>query len=272
MLDKYFRKTKPTTPKDTTQSSTQSSIQSSTQSSTISQNHCSPECGICKLDSFIEPGWRDLLKEELLSNYFVEIKKTLHSTPTFYPPVENIFGFSHLSPFANIKVVIIGQDPYHNPGQAMGLSFSVPASVRVPPSLQNIYKELATDIPGFIIPRHGDLTQWARQGVLLLNHTLTVARNSPGSHADIGWGLLTGKILELINTRLDNVVFLLWGSHARRNAKLIDSSRHLVLEAAHPSPFSAKMFFGCRHFSKANEYLKDHSKGQIDWSLGDDLP
>lgn len=224
-------------------------------------------CKICKLETFIEKDWRSLLEEEVKKEYFSKIKKTLHSASIFYPPVEKIFNFTHFSSFKDVKVVIIGQDPYHNPGQAMGLSFSVPRTVRTPPSLVNIYEELSDDIPGFTIPSHGDLTGWAVQGVLLLNDTLTVEKNKPASHSEIGWKLFTKRILELINVHLQNVVFMLWGSHARQKAKLIDGTRHLILEAGHPSPFSVKMFQGCKHFSRANEYLRRHSKRPIDWRL-----
>lgn len=263
MLDKYFTKLS-----ENSSNVKQQAISKKLSVPPIKREECSiTDCKICRLEFFIESSWKAMLHDEINSKYFTDIKKSLHSTQIFYPPVEKIFNFTNFSPFEEIKIVIIGQDPYHNPEQAVGLAFSVPMSIRVPPSLQNIYKELASDIPGFNIPKHGDLTLWARQGVLLLNHTLTVAKNNPGSHSGIGWEIFTKKILEMINSSLINVVFLLWGSHARKNASLIDQKKHLVLEAAHPSPFSASMFFGCKHFSKANEYLRAHSKGTVDWNL-----
>ncbi|ELA42700.1 uracil-DNA glycosylase [Vittaforma corneae ATCC 50505] len=231
------------------------------------EDSTSSSCTVCKLETFVEKDWKFLLEEEFRKDYFLKIKKALHSTSIFYPPIEKIFNFTHFSSFKDIKVVIMGQDPYHNPGQAMGLSFSVPRGIKIPPSLINIYQELSKDIPGFVAPGHGDLTEWAAQGVLLLNDTLTVEKNKPASHSEIGWKRFTKRILELINTRLQHVVFMLWGNHARQNARLIDGARHLILEAGHPSPFSVKMFEGCKHFSKANKYLSSHLRGAIDWKL-----
>ncbi|KAM0680803.1 hypothetical protein GINT2_001077 [Glugoides intestinalis] len=224
-------------------------------------------CKICKIGSFIGNEWSSLLYEELEKEYFKAILKVLHNEDVFYPPAEMIFNFTKLTPFEIIKVVIIGQDPYHNSGQAMGLAFSVPESVKTPPSLVNIYRELQADIPGFIIPAHGDLTKWSQQGVLLLNNTLSVLKNQPASHSKIGWKLFTGKIIEKINTKFTNLVFILWGRHARQYAKVIDSEKHLILEAGHPSPFSVKSFRGCKHFSTANGYLKAHGKPEIDWQI-----
>jgi uracil-DNA glycosylase len=233
---------------------------------TNKNNQCKViNCKVCNIESFINKNWLDLLKDEIKKEYFLNIKNILHTDLIFYPALDKIFNFTHFSSFENIKVVIIGQDPYHNPGQAMGLSFSVPKNIKAPPSLVNIYKELTIDIPTFVTPSHGDLTSWAKQGVLLLNDTLTVLKNKPASHSEIGWKLFTKKILELINIKLDNVVFMLWGNHARQKRKLIDDSKHLILEAGHPSPFSVKTFQGCKHFSKANEYLKKHSKTEINW-------
>lgn len=223
-------------------------------------------CGICNLHSFIHPKWAHFLHNEIDQEYFKNIKKVLHSAPVFYPPVDKIFNFTNFTEFENIKVVIIGQDPYHNPGQAMGLSFSVSRLTKLPPSLVNIYKELESDIPGFIAPKHGDLSGWAKQGVLLLNDTLTVTKNQPASHSSIGWKSFTKKIIESINKDLENVVFLLWGNHAKEKSKMIDKSKHLVLESGHPSPFSVKTFRGCKHFSKTNEYLCSNSKTPIDWA------
>lgn len=224
-------------------------------------------CKICNIDSFIDTEWHAVIKEELNKEYFKNILKVLHNESIFYPPTEMIFNFTRLTPFQSINVVIIGQDPYHNSGQAMGLAFSVPNSIRTPPSLVNIYKELEDDIPGFIIPKHGDLTKWSQQGVLLLNDTLSVVKNKPASHSKIGWKLFTGKIIEEINNRFENVVFILWGRHARQYAKVIDTEKHLVLESGHPSPFSVKTFRGCKHFSSANVYLKSHGKAEINWQI-----
>lgn len=223
-------------------------------------------CSICNLENNISSEWMRVLEDETKKNYFAEIKKYLHGCPTFYPPLNKIFNFTFLTSFQEIKVVIIGQDPYHNVGQAMGLSFSVPNGVRIPPSLKNIFAELKEDIPDFKIPSHGNLTKWAEQGVLLLNDVLTVLPNQPSSHAKIGWKIFTTRILELINENHKNVVFILWGSHAKQKAKFIDRSKHLVLESAHPSPFSFHLFRGCRHFSKANSYLKSNNKEEINWS------
>lgn len=185
-----------------------------------------------------------------------------------YPRSEDVFNAFEYTAFDDLKVVIIGQDPYHEPGQAMGLAFSVPFSVPVPPSLQNIYKELSNDIPGFIIPNHGNLIPWAKQGVLLLNSVLTVKAHQAFSHQGQGWEEFTDGVIKAINANSENIVFLLWGSPARKKGAGIDRSRHLVLETVHPSPLSAyRGFFGCHHFSKCNEYLREHNKQEIDWSL-----
>ena len=186
---------------------------------------------------------------------------------TIYPPKDQIFSAFDLSSFNNTKVIILGQDPYHNEGQAHGLSFSVPEGVSIPPSLRNIYQELESDLniqPG----KNGDLTRWATQGVLLLNSVLTVERNSPGSHAKSGWVDFTDTVIDILNEQKHNLVFLLWGTYAQQKSELIDQNKHLVLTAAHPSPFSAhKGFFGCKHFSKTNDYLKIHSQQVINWKL-----
>lgn len=184
---------------------------------------------------------------------------------TIYPPKDQIFNAFDLSSFNNTKVVILGQDPYHNEGQAHGLSFSVPKGISIPPSLKNIYQELELDLN--IKPsKNGDLTHWATQGVLLLNSVLTVEKNSPGSHAKSGWVDFTDTVIDILNEQKQNLVFLLWGAYAQQKIELIDQSKHLVLTAAHPSPFSAhKGFFGCKHFSQANDYLKIHNLKQINW-------
>ena len=186
---------------------------------------------------------------------------------TIYPLKDQIFNAFYLSSFENTKVIILGQDPYHNEGQAHGLSFSVPEGVSIPPSLRNIYQELLSDLD--ITPsQSGNLTHWASQGVLLLNSVLTVEKNSPGSHAKSGWVDFTDTVIDILNDKKQNLVFLLWGAYAQKKAELIDQNKHLVLTAAHPSPFSAhKGFFGCKHFSQTNDYLKMHNQQPIDWTL-----
>lgn len=185
-----------------------------------------------------------------------------------YPARADIFNAFKYTDFDKLKVVIIGQDPYHEPGQAMGLSFSVPAGIPVPPSLVNIYKELSDDIPGFVVPNHGNLIPWAEQGVLLLNSVLTVKAHQAFSHQGQGWEEFTDGVIREIDSACNNLVFLLWGSPARRKGAGIDRSKHLVLETVHPSPLSAyRGFFGCHHFSKANQYLLDHGKTPINWCL-----
>ncbi|SFV82103.1 Uracil-DNA glycosylase, family 1 [hydrothermal vent metagenome] len=184
---------------------------------------------------------------------------------TIYPLKDQIFNAFDLSSFENTKVIILGQDPYHNEGQAHGLSFSVPEGVSIPPSLRNIYQELLSDLD--ITPsQSGNLTHWASQGVLLLNSVLTVEKNSPGSHAKSGWVDFTDTVIDILNEKKQNLVFLLWGAYAQKKAELIDQNKHLVLTAAHPSPFSAhKGFFGCKHFSQTNDYLKMHNLQPINW-------
>ncbi|KAH9411493.1 uracil DNA glycosylase [Ordospora pajunii] len=231
------------------------------------QNNCSGKCEYCKLDHGISTRWRHHLKDEFDKQYFAEIKMFLHENKDHLPPVSKIFSFMDYFELEHTKVVIIGQDPYHNVGQAMGLSFSVPIGIPIPPSLRNIYTELAHDIEDFVIPTHGDLSRLAERGVLLLNDVLTVTKNKPNSHADIGWRVFTDRILHLINTHCTNVVFMLWGKHAQAKGRFIDRHRHLVLACGHPSPFSSKMFFGCRHFSKANKYLSSHGKSPINWQV-----
>lgn len=184
-----------------------------------------------------------------------------------YPPENCIFNAFKYTSLDNLKIVIIGQDPYHEPNQAMGLSFSVPAKVRVPPSLVNIYKELRDDI-GFEIPDHGCLIPWARQGVLLLNSSLTVTQGQANSHAGQGWEVFTDAVIAALNERCEHLVFMLWGRPAQNKGACVNTARHLVLKAAHPSPLSAhRGFFGCRHFSQANEYLKAQGKAPIVWQL-----
>lgn len=203
--------------------------------------------------------------------YFADLKSFLVSEiqagKTIYPPAPNIFAAFDYCPFDSVKVVILGQDPYHGPDQAHGLSFSVNPGVRIPPSLKNIYQELETDLQ---IPpaQHGCLTAWADQGVLLLNATLTVEARSPGSHQGHGWEIFTDQVITQLSSKRSGLVFLLWGNFARSKKALIDSQKHSVLEAPHPSPFSAHSgFFGCRHFSKANQYLNKQGQTPINWEL-----
>lgn len=184
-----------------------------------------------------------------------------------YPPSKQIFYALNSTPLDAVKVVVIGQDPYHGPGQAHGLSFSVPPGVRPPPSLKNIFKEIHTDL-GLAIPNHGCLDSWAQQGVLLLNAVLTVEHKQAGSHAGKGWELFTDRVIQVLNEQREHLVFLLWGAYAQKKGALIDEHRHCVLKAVHPSPLSAhRGFLGCKHFSLANRFLQDHDKTPIDWSL-----
>lgn len=219
----------------------------------------------------IESSWKKALEEEFAKPYFQQlvdfIKKEKAAGKVIYPPGPFIFNAFDTTPFDTVKVIILGQDPYHNPEEAMGLCFSVPKGVRMPPSLQNIFKELQNDL-GITMPNQGDLTHWAKQGVFLLNAMLTVEKNKPASHSTIGWQNFTDAVIHRLSTEKEGLVFLLWGKFAQGKEVLIDSSKHLVLKAAHPSPFSANAgFFGCRHFSKANEYLKKKGKTPIDWSV-----
>lgn len=219
----------------------------------------------------IEESWKAVLKNEFNKPYFLEavtfIKTERALGRTIYPPGSLIFNAFDTTPFDKVKVVLLGQDPYHGKGQAHGLSFSVPNGIKPPPSLINIFKELNSDI-GIPIPAHGNLTHWAEKGVLLLNACLTVRENEPLSHSKIGWTAFTDVVIEKISSLKEHVVFLLWGKYAQEKQALIDETRHLVLKAAHPSPFSANNgFFGCRHFSKTNEYLVANGIDPIDWSL-----
>lgn len=222
------------------------------------------------MDVRIESGWKRELRQEFDKNYFIALTDAVrreYADPavTVYPPASRIFSAFDLVPFDEVKVVIIGQDPYHGPGQANGLSFSVNPGIDIPPSLRNIFREISSDL-GAPAPADGDLTRWARQGVLLLNATLTVRAHQPKSHSRLGWDIFTDAAVRALNDRRDNVVFLLWGADAIRKGSFIDRSRHLVLTAPHPSPLSASRgFFGCRHFSQANAYLAAHGKTPIIW-------
>jgi uracil-DNA glycosylase len=219
----------------------------------------------------IEESWREVLKHEFTKPYFLQVTTHLKmeraTGVVIYPPGPLIFNaFTH-TPFDKVKVVILGQDPYHGPGQAHGLSFSVPDNIKPPPSLGNIYKELNKDL-GMAIPKTGNLTKWADQGVLLLNAVLTVRANEPASHAKIGWMDFTDAVIRKISGEKEGVVFLLWGRFAHEKQVLVDETKHHVLKAAHPSPFSAdKGFFGCKHFSKTNELLTKQGQEPIAWDL-----
>ena len=214
--------------------------------------------------------WNELLAAEYSKPYFDTLSRAVNSayaSGSVYPPAVQVFNAFNLCPFDAVKVVIIGQDPYHGAGQAHGLCFSVNEGVAQPPSLQNIFKELQSDIEGFVPPRSGNLEAWARQGVLLLNAVLTVSAGSPGSHRAFGWEVFTDAVISAISERKAHVAFLLWGNYAMSKEKLIDQSRHLVLKAAHPSPLARGAFFGCRHFSKANGFLAAKGLAPIDWRL-----
>ncbi|PKK96083.1 MAG: uracil-DNA glycosylase [Tenericutes bacterium HGW-Tenericutes-4] len=214
--------------------------------------------------------WKDVLEDELKKDYFIKMSTFLelaYKTKTVYPKQEHIFSAFLLTPYNNVKVVIIGQDPYHQSGQAHGLSFSVQNGVKPPPSLKNIYKELNTDL-NCEITGCGNLEKWAKQGVLLLNTVLTVEEGKPTSHKNLGWDTFTKKVIEVLNCKNEPIVFLLWGNFAKTYKTLIDTNKHYVLQAAHPSPFSAyNGFFGCKHFSKTNELLKQLNKTPIDWQI-----
>ncbi|MBR1799558.1 MAG: uracil-DNA glycosylase [Bacteroidales bacterium] len=217
----------------------------------------------------IEPSWYEVLKPQFDAPYFPELKQFLveeRSQYECYPRGGDIFAAFDQTPFEKVRVVILGQDPYHEPGQAMGLCFSVPNGVQPPPSLVNIIKEINADLGASLSILHGDLRGWAQQGVLLLNSTLTVRAHKAGSHQGHGWETFTDAAIAAISKQRQNVVFMLWGSYAQAKQGLIDSNRHLVLKAPHPSPLSAyRGFFGCRHFTKANAYLIEHGQMPIDW-------
>ena len=218
----------------------------------------------------IESSWREKLAFEFSKPYFAQIKEFLSSQKTngttIFPPGPLIFNAFDQTPFYKVRVVILGQDPYHNPGQAMGLCFSVPKNVALPASLKNIYKEMHRDI-GFNIPNHGDLTAWASQGVFLLNTILTVERNKAGSHSNIGWQLFTNAVIRILSEEREGLIFLLWGNYARSKKELIDTTKHTVLEAAHPSPLARDAFNGCSHFSTVNNILKKRGEPPINWAL-----
>ena len=215
--------------------------------------------------------WEDVFALEYQQDYFKILKSFLEEeikqNKTFYPEPKNILRAFDLCPLRHTKVVIVGQDPYHGPGQAHGLSFSVPQGIKTPPSLQNIYKEIHQDL-NLPIPHHGNLESWAEQGVLMLNATLTVQKSTPTSHSKKGWETFTDNIIQYLNDNTEGLVFMLWGRYAQNKGSIIDTTKHCVLKAAHPSPFSAHSgFFGCQHFSKANEYLEKQGKTSINWEV-----
>lgn len=222
----------------------------------------------------LEESWLKVLSAEFEKDYMKNLKKFLleekQQGATIYPKGSDIFNALSHTPFDKVEVVILGQDPYHGTGQAHGLSFSVQKGMVVPPSLKNIYKELEADIPGFKTPKHGNLTQWADEGVLLLNATLTVRAHEAGSHQGKGWEIFTDKIISTLSAQREGLVFLLWGRYAQNKASLIDEQKHTILKAAHPSPFSAyNGFFGCKHFSTTNEILVKKGKKPINWQIAD---
>jgi uracil-DNA glycosylase len=221
-------------------------------------------------DVKIAATWKAALANEFEQPYFQSISAFLKNEraagKVFYPAGSLIFNAFELTPLPSVKVVILGQDPYHNPNEAMGLSFSVPRGVRVPPSLQNIYKELKADVAAEI-PTHGDLTTWAQQGVFLLNAMLTVEQNKAASHQHIGWQHFTDAVIRKISQERQGVVFMLWGNFAKKKAALIDAEKHLILESAHPSPLAGNAFSGSKHFSKANDFLILNGQTPIDWQI-----
>jgi uracil-DNA glycosylase len=216
--------------------------------------------------------WADILGQEKQQPYFQPMMQFVESERAagkmIYPPRQDVFNAFNLTELDKVKVVILGQDPYHGPNQAHGLCFSVLPSVKTPPSLANIYKELATDISGFTVPQHGFLQSWAEQGVLLLNTVLTVEQAKAHSHAKIGWEQFTDTVIQQLSEHCNGLVFLLWGSHAQKKGQVIDKQKHYVLSAPHPSPLSAyRGFFGCKHFSQANNILEQQGKSLINWQL-----
>jgi len=217
----------------------------------------------------IEPSWKKILIEEFEKNYFAKLTsfvKHEYQTTQVYPPPRFIFRAFELTPFDQVKVVILGQDPYHGDGQANGLCFAVNKGVRLPPSLQNIYKEIETDLGHKPKYPSGDLEEWGKQGVLLLNATLTVAEHSPASHQNVGWEQFTDAVVRVLSEQRENLVFILWGAYAQKKGGIIDETKHLVIRSAHPSPFSAYSgFFGSRPFSRCNEYLFSHGELPIAW-------
>ena len=219
--------------------------------------------------------WDEILSSEFESDYYKKLNeyiRTEYQTQSVYPPIHNVFNALKATPYHRVRVVILGQDPYHGPGQSHGLCFSVQSGVKVPPSLINIQKELHLEY-GYPMPSHGNLSDWAKEGVLLLNTILTVRDGLPLSHKGIGWERLTDQIIKKLNERSEPMVFLLWGVSAQKKAELIDAAKHLVLKTTHPSPLSAyRGFLGCGHFRLANEFLKDHGLGEVNWQITPEDP
>lgn len=220
----------------------------------------------------LEASWLEILNSEFDKPYMVQLREFLKNEilagNKIYPKGPDIFNAFSKTPFSSLKVVILGQDPYHGENQAHGLSFSVQKGIATPPSLRNIYKELQTDIPGFTIPAHGDLTEWAEQGVLLLNASLTVQAGMPGSHQKKGWETFTDTVISKISEKKAGIIFILWGSFAQAKGVLIDQTKHHIIKSAHPSPFSAERgFFGSKPFSKTNAILEKEGKDKIDWQI-----
>lgn len=221
-------------------------------------------------DIKINDDWKEFLKDEFNKNYFLEIKKryiqALNNNAIIYPPANLTFNAFNLTPLDGLKIVLLGQDPYHQPNQAMGLSFSVPYGVKIPPSLLNIYKELKTDLD--IEPsKSGDLSSWAKQGILLLNSILSVEAGKPASHSSWGWQEFSDAVISKLSLEKSGLIFMLWGNYAKSKKALIDTNKHFILEAAHPSPLARTGFLGCKHFSKANEILRNLGKYPINWQL-----
>eukprot|EP00747_Dinoflagellata_sp_TGD_P164888 gnl/TRDRNA2_/TRDRNA2_185444_c0_seq1.p1 gnl/TRDRNA2_/TRDRNA2_185444_c0~~gnl/TRDRNA2_/TRDRNA2_185444_c0_seq1.p1 ORF type:complete len:267 (-),score=55.81 gnl/TRDRNA2_/TRDRNA2_185444_c0_seq1:41-841(-) len=219
-----------------------------------------------------DPGWKNALSGEFEKPYFASLADFVaeeRAKGTVHPPAEKVFAALNTTPIDAVKAVILGQDPYHEPGQAHGLCFSVPRGIKPPPSLKNMYKELKDDIPGFVAPDHGYLLQWAQQGVLMLNATLTVreGHKEANSHAKCGWQTFTDAVIQALNERPKGVVFLLWGGFAQKKGKIVDKKRHKVIESGHPSPLSIKKWMGCKTFSKCNQALKELGHDEVDWSL-----
>ncbi|SFP89424.1 uracil-DNA glycosylase [Salibacterium halotolerans] len=222
--------------------------------------------------SVLKNDWADVLDHEFKKDYYLQLREFLkqeYGEKTIYPDMYDIFNALHHTPYERTKAVILGQDPYHGPNQAHGLSFSVQSEVKMPPSLQNIYKEMQEDI-GCPVPSHGCLTSWAEQGVLLLNTVLTVRAGQAASHRGAGWEHFTNEVINQVNNKSDPVVFILWGRHAQAKEELVNADRHLVIKSPHPSPFSAhKGFFGSRPFSRTNEFLREMGRPEIDWCIPD---
>lgn len=224
------------------------------------------------MKKIFENDWQELLEDEMKKEYYLSLREELineYKTLTIYPNAHDIFNALHFTAYKDVKAVILGQDPYHGPGQAYGLAFSVKPGVRIPPSLRNIYKELHTDL-GCKIPNNGTLTKWAEEGILLLNTSLTVRAGEANSHRKIGWQIFTDNIIRILNEREDPIVFILWGNNAIKKEELITNSKHYIIKSVHPSPLSASRgFFGSKPFSKTNKFLESIGKNPIDWQIED---